>query len=98
MTIINSKPIYENDVFVVLIGTLDGVNDPEPQYLVVNKHTNIVEFSNASLYFAKDWAWQFQKALARQEEEWKRAEEERAMMGAASGWENLGSPSDKKAN
>lgn len=59
--------LFETPRFLIEVGTLH--NDPEPQYLVKNKETRIVEFCNASLYFARDWALQFTQALAQQEEE-----------------------------
>lgn len=38
-----------------------------PQYLVRNKETGVVEFSNTALYFVRDWANQMTDALRKQD-------------------------------
>lgn len=69
--------LFETTRFTVEKGIL--ANDPEPQYLVKNKETEIVEFCNASLYFARDWAVQFTQALDQQEQEWKDKDTEKLL-------------------
>lgn len=59
--------VFETKHFNVEVGSLQ--NDPEPQYLVKNKETGVIEFCNASLYFARDWATQFTAALDQQDDE-----------------------------
>lgn len=57
--------LHENERFFVEVGTFG--KDKDPQYLVKNKETGVVEFCNASLYFVRDWADQMSKALVKQD-------------------------------
>lgn len=63
----SSKPIiFETSRFVVYVGKVKPEDD-YPQYIVENKETRVPEFDNSSLYFARDWALQFTKALDHQD-------------------------------
>lgn len=53
--------LFETPRFYVQVGTINDETDP--QYLVVNKETSVVEFCNSSLYFVRDWSLQMTKAL-----------------------------------
>jgi len=57
--------LYETDRFSVEVGVIG--TDPDPQYLVRNKETGVVEFCNTSLYFVRDWSQQMTRALVQQE-------------------------------
>ncbi len=66
------KPLFETKFFKIEVGISQPQvksTDPQPLpvYLVINKHTNVVEFDNSSFYFARDWALQFDKALTEQD-------------------------------
>jgi hypothetical protein len=70
--------LFETSRFVIEIGVLpfEGMIPPgghvppqEPQYLVKNKTTGVVEFCNTSLYFVRDWAVQMTEALDKQDKE-----------------------------
>lgn len=44
-------------------------DDKDPQYVVRSKEYGVIEFSNSSLYFVRDWAKQMAKALDDQDAE-----------------------------
>ncbi len=64
--------LFENKRFMVTVGSFGDEKDP--QYLVTNKDTGVVEFINSSLYFVRDWAQQMSKALDEQDDELKTPE------------------------
>lgn len=67
--------LFETPRFIIEIGVIG--DDREPQYLVRNKDTGVVEFCNTALYFVRDWAVQMTDALAEQE---KKQDEPAAMV------------------
>lgn len=70
--------LFETERFVVTIGVYG--TDPDPQYLVTNKDTGVVEFTNTSLYFVRDWANQMTDALKEQEKPKKEEPKQLAMV------------------
>lgn len=75
--------VYETSRFVVETGSVTA--DPEPQYLVRNKETGIVEHANAALYFSRAWAMQMTQALEEQEAEIRGEQEPVKIMSEPSG-------------
>lgn len=56
-----SETKYESKNYKVLVGF---VKDGElPQYVILNKETNVVEFNHEVLSFAREWVAHFQQRL-----------------------------------
>jgi len=67
--VVEPKVWFETRRFTVTVGSFG--EEKEPQYLVTNKETSVVEFINSGIYFVRDWCMQMEEALDKQDDEIK---------------------------